>query len=132
MDHIRNTLSRLRQFQRKLGVFVARSERRYVREASTQLLKLFQSTQRQQPDLNRRALYEAVIAERLGPNAAKAAEVIRRAEESFTDWPAERELRFRHVVHYQIFDEYIRASPARQGTQTNMGAVVARIIPEDI
>ena len=129
---MRNTLSRLRRFQRNLGVFVARSERRYAREASTQLLKLFQRKQRQHPGLSRRAMYEAVIAERLGPDAGKAAEVIRRAEESFTDWPVERELRFRHVVHYQIFNEYIRSSPARQGTQTNMGAVVARIIPEDI
>jgi hypothetical protein len=57
---------------------------------------------------------------------------MRQAEESSTDWPVERELRFRHVVHYQIFNEYIRASPARQGTQTNMGVVVARIIPEEI
>jgi hypothetical protein len=122
----------LLNFSRNLGVFVARSERRYAREASTQLLKLLQSKQHQQPDLSRRALYEAVIAERLGPDAAKAAEVIRRAEESFTDWPVERELRFRHVVHYQIFNEYIRASTVRQGTQTNMGVVVACVIPEEI
>jgi len=132
MARVRETLSRLQQYQRNLGVFVARSERRYAREASTQLLKLFQSKQRQHPELSRRALYEAVIAERLGPDGARAAEVIRRAEESFTDWPRERELRLRHVVHYQIFNEYIRASSERQGTQTNMGAVVVRIIPEEI
>jgi len=31
-----------------------------------------------------------------------------------------------------MLNEYIRASPARRGTQTNMGVVVARIIPEEI
>jgi len=31
-----------------------------------------------------------------------------------------------------MLNEYIRASPARRGTQTNMGVVVARIIPEGI
>jgi hypothetical protein len=44
----------------------------------------------------------------------------------------ERELRFRHVVHYLIFDEYTRRAAARQATKTNMGAVVARIIPEEL
>jgi hypothetical protein len=132
MHYVRNALSRLLQFQRNLGVFVTRSERRYAMEASKQLLVLFRSKQRQHPDPSRRALYEAVIAERLGPETSKAAEVIRRAEESFTDWPVERELKLRHVVHYQIFNEHIRGSSARQGTQTNMGVVVARIIPEEI
>src|SRR5436305_1702426 len=55
-----------------------------------------------------------------------------RAEESFTDWPVERELRFSHVVHYQIFDEYRLQAPARHGTRTNIGEVVARIIPDEI
>jgi hypothetical protein len=44
----------------------------------------------------------------------------------------EREVRFRDVVHYLIFDEYMRAGKARAGTKTNMGEVVARIIPEEI
>jgi hypothetical protein len=73
-----------------------------------------------------------VIARRLGPGATGAADIVRRAEESFTDWPVERELIFRHVVHYQIFDEYQRQGPARHGTRTNIGDVVARIIPEEI
>ena len=84
------------------------------------------------PELSGRALYTAVVARRLGAGAAGAAEVVRRAEESFTDWPVERELRFRHVVHYQIFVEYTRQGPARQGTRTNIGEAVARIIPEEI
>ena len=44
----------------------------------------------------------------------------------------ELELRFRDVVHYLIFDEYMRAGKARAGTKTNMGAAVARILPEEI
>ncbi|TLY79613.1 MAG: hypothetical protein E6K41_12285 [Gammaproteobacteria bacterium] len=82
--------------------FVRLAERRYARHASRQLLDLFWLEQREHPELNGRSLYQAVVARRLGPEAARAPEVIRRAEESFTDWPVERELRFRHVVHYQI------------------------------
>lgn len=116
-----------------LGIFVAHSERRYAREASAQLLKLFRLEQREHPDLKGRALYEAVIARRLGANpTVKPAEIVRHAEESFADWPAEREVRFRDVVHYQIFDEYMHQGDVRIGTRTNIGAAVARIIPEEL
>src|SRR5205807_417503 len=84
------------------------------------------------PDLADRVLYEGVVAQRLGSDASRAGEIVRRAEESFTEWPVERELKFRHVVHYLIFDEYMRSGNVREGTKTNMGAVVARIIPEEI
>ncbi|HXB18012.1 MAG TPA: hypothetical protein VNV40_04165, partial [Steroidobacteraceae bacterium] len=105
----------------------------YAKEASEQLLDLFRREQREHPELKGRALYEAVTARRLGLNPpVSATEIVRRAEESFADWPVERDLRFRDVVHYLIFDEYMHAGKARAGTKTNMGAVVARIIPEEI
>jgi hypothetical protein len=113
-------------------MFVTLAERRFARHASRELLDLFWLEQREHPELSGRSLYQAVVARRLGPEAARAAQVILRAEESFTDWPVERELRFRHVVHYLIFDEFTRRSSARQGTKTNIGVVVARIIPEEL
>ncbi|MBV9727641.1 MAG: hypothetical protein JO299_20985 [Gammaproteobacteria bacterium] len=117
---------------RSLEIFSAHAERRYAREASGQLLELFRTVRREYPELSGRALYQAVIARRLGCDARKAAERVLRAEESFTDWPVERELRFRHVVHYQVFDEFTHSGPTREGTRTNMGVVVARIIPGDL
>ena len=113
-------------------MFVTLAERRFARHASRELLDLFWLEQREHPELSGRSLYLAVVARRLGANAKRAPEVILRAEESFTDWPVERELRFRHVVHYLIFDEYTHRAKARHGTRTNIGATVARIIPEDL
>lgn len=118
---------------RSLGVFVAHAERRYAKGASEELLQLFRREQREHPELQGRALYEAVIARRLGAHPKiKAADIVRHAEESFTDWPAERALRFRDVAHYQIFDEYMRQGEVRVGTRTNIGVAVARIIPEEL
>jgi hypothetical protein len=125
-------LGGLRQLSLKFGVFVAHDERHYARQASKQLLELYWLEHREHPALTGRALYTAVVARRLGPDATGAADIVRRAEESFTDWPVERELRFRHVVHYQIFYEYTRQGAARHSTRTNIGVVVARIIPEEI
>ncbi len=113
-------------------LFVAHAEKKYARQASTQLLDLYWQQRGAQPGLADRVLYEGVVAQRLGPDASRAGEIIRRAEESFTDWPVERELKFRHVVHYLIFDEYMRSGKVREGTKTNMGPVVAKIIPEEI
>jgi hypothetical protein len=113
-------------------LFLAHAERRYARQAATQLLELYWRQRGEHPDLKPRALYQSVVAQRLGPQANRAAEIVRRAEESFTDWPVERELRFRHVVHYLIFEEYTHGGKAREGTRINMGGVVARIVPEDI
>jgi hypothetical protein len=132
MPPLRELLGRLRQLPRNLGVFVAHAERRYARKASTQLLELYWRAHREHPELTGRSLYEAVIARRLGPGAKGAADIVRRAEESFTDWPVERALIFRHVVHYQIFNEYTHQGAARPSTRTNIGDMVARIIPEEI
>jgi len=122
----------LSRAERRPGLFAAFSERRYAKRASRELLDLLRAEQRDHPELKGRALYEAVIARRLGPDSTtRAGQIVLRAEESFTDWPVDRELRFRHVVHYQIFNEYTHRAGARHSTRTNSGVVVARIIPED-
>ena len=114
------------------GIFSALAERRYAKQASKELLELFNAVQGEHPELSGRALYQAVIARRLGANNKRAGEIVRRAEVSFTEWPSDKELRFRHVVHYQVFDEFTHSAPGRENTQTNMGGVVVRIIPEGL
>ena len=114
------------------GLLAARAERRFAKETSAQLLELYRQERRGGQELNPRALYQSIVARHLGPQAGRATEIVRRAEESFTDWPADRELKFRDVVHYLVFDEYTRQGTAREGTKTNMGVVVARVIPDDI
>ena len=81
-----------------LGLFAGGAERRYARRVSEQMLELYQRERRERPELNGWALYEAVAARRLGDKPRlSAAEVVRRAEESFADWPAEREIGRAHV-----------------------------------
>jgi hypothetical protein len=123
----------LKGLAHNIGLFAGTAERHYAKRASEQMLDLFHKERRVHPDLNGWALYEAVAARRLGDKPRiSAAEVVRRAEESFADWPVERAVRFRDVVHYMIFDEYVHSGKAREATRTNMGAVVARIIPEEL
>ena len=119
-------------FARNFGMFAGPAERHYAKAASEQMLEQYWKLRRESPDMDVRGVYESVVAERLGNERSRAAELVKRAEDSFTQWPVERELRFRDVVHYLIFDEYMRQGKAREGTKTNMGGVVARIIPEEL
>jgi len=127
MRSLRAMFAGLRRF-----LFGARAERRFAQHASAQLLELYRQQRREHPEMSKRALYQSIVAQHLGPQAVSADGLVRRAEESFTDWPVERELQFRHVVHYLVFYEYTLVGPACQGTKTNMGAVVAQVIPEEI
>ena len=46
--------------------------------------------------------------------------------------PAERELRFRDVVRYLLFEEYTHSGSNNRWTSTDGGDVVTRVIPEEI
>jgi|SRR5215472_493219 len=127
MQSLHATLNACRRF-----LFGARAERRFARQASDQLLELYRQQRRAHPEMSNRTLYQEIVAQRLGPQAVRADELVRRAEESFADWPVDQDLKFRHVVHYLAFYEYTLLDPARRGTMTNMGVVVAKVIPEDI
>ena len=123
----------MKSLARTLGVFLVHAERRYAKRASRQLLELYRCEQRERPELKGRSLYEAIIARRLGSKPPlSAVQIVRRAEESFVDWPRDREVKFRDVAHYQIFDEYMRQGEVRTGTRSNIGVVVARIIPDEL
>ena len=83
------------------------------------------------PDSFGKALYERIVIRRSGLDVKAAAGVLRRAEQSFCQWPSERELKFRDLVRYIVIEEYLRYHVAI-GTRTNLEYVVARVIPENL
>jgi hypothetical protein len=86
---------------------------------------------REEPQLIGKALYQRIVIQRSGLDIHAAAGVLRRAEQSFCEWPSDRDLKFRDVVRYIVIEEYLR-SHATIGTHTNLGKVVARVIPDDL
>jgi hypothetical protein len=108
------------------------AEKWFARRASHELLDLHERIHREEPQLTGRTLYERVVVLRSGLDVKAAAGVLRRAEQSFCDWPSGRDLRFLDLVLYVVVDEYLRSHVATLGTQTNMGKIVARVIPADL
>lgn len=108
------------------------AEWRYARRATRDLQEWYQRVQNEQPALKGRALYSQILARRSGLDARAAERVLRRAEQSFSDWSSDRDLRFRDVVLCLVFEEWSRDNQVRVGAQTHMERVVSRIIPRNI
>jgi hypothetical protein len=96
------------------------------------MLEWHQRVRGEKPELTGRALYQQVIVRRLGLDVEATRGVLQRAYQSFCEWPLVRTLRFRDVVQYVVVDEYLRSHPTDLGTYTDMGKVVAYVIPHNL
>ena len=108
------------------------AEKWYAWRTSREMLGWYHRVRGEEPQLTGRPLYQQVIVRRSGLDAEAASGVLQRACQSFCDWPFERRLRFRDVVHYVVVDEYLRSHLTILGTHTDMGKVVARLIPRNL
>ena len=107
-------------------------ERRYARRVSLEALEAYRRVHAQHPDLRGKALYGEVIVSQGLMNAGTAEALILAAQQSFSDWPIARDLRFQDVVHYMVYEAYMREYRSRHWTLADIGAVVAAVIPEDL
>jgi hypothetical protein len=106
-------------------------EARYAVQTSREMLKLYWIVSASHPGLAHREIYQKVVMARTGASLGAAEAIVRRAEQSFANWPTEREVTFSDVVHYMAVSEYL-ASVGRAGTRIDMGRVVAGRVPENL
>jgi len=107
-------------------------ERNSAAVSCREMLALYRQVAAQHPGLAGTALYREVVAARTGKDAAMADAILRRAAESFSTWPADRDLNFRDVVHYLAFSEFMSAHPESRWVQADMRRVVQASIPHDL
>jgi orotate phosphoribosyltransferase len=89
------------------------------------------SSHREDPQCTGKTLYERIVSRRSGLDVQAVAGILRRAEQSFCEWPSERDLKYRDVVQYIVIEEYLRSYGAI-GTHTNLAKVVAYVIPDKL
>jgi hypothetical protein len=111
--------------------FLSPRETRYAVQTARELLKLYWIVVASQPQLPRLEIYKKVVMARTGGDYDEAQTVLRRAEQSFASWPAERALTFGDVVHYLAVTEYL-ALDERIGTRIDMGKLINGRIPSDL
>ena len=107
-------------------------QRHHAAAVSRQLLKLHSFVAERHPDLKGRALYRQIVMVRSGADIATAERMLNRAEQSFAQWPAQRDLTFADVVHCLAVEEFFAAHGETHWTQAHMGRVVAAKIPDEL
>lgn len=115
-----------------LGFILTRQERHYAKAESGRALAMYHTVREQYPGLSGIALYERIVANLTGVNAEAAQALVRAAEQSFTEWPSDRGLTFRDVVHYLCFDGFTRSHNDRGWTRTSLREVADSVIPKDL
>jgi hypothetical protein len=115
-----------------LGFIWLGEERRYVRRESRKALAMYRDVHTKHSAVTGRALYEKIVARLTGASAEAARALVRAAEQSFAEWPIERELTFRDVVHYLCFERFSQSHGNRNWTRTSLRKIVDAEIPNNL
>jgi hypothetical protein len=126
----------LEETLRPLNFVATMRERRQIRRFCEESLKLYRQVEAQMPQSSQTERYGRFIELRSGATPATVLTVLRRAEESFADWPNERPLNFRDVVQYLAVTDCLKIDIAVAGVRSRIVdfviEIVARIIPRDL
>jgi hypothetical protein len=114
----------------------AMRERRQIRRFCDDSLRLYRQVEAQMPQASQTERYARFIELSSGVTAAAVTTVMRRAEESFADWPNERPLNFRDVVQYLAVTDCLKIDIAVAGVRSRMVDsvidIVGQVIPRDL
>jgi len=119
-----------------LNFVAAMRERRQIRRFCDDSLRLYRQVETQMPQASQTERYARFIELSSGVTAATVLTVMRRAEESFADWPNERPLNFRDVVQYLAVTDCLKIDIAVAGVRSRMVDfvidIVGQVIPRDL
>jgi hypothetical protein len=126
----------LEEALRPLNFVATMRERRQIRRFCDESLKLYRQVEAQMPQASQTERYGRFIELRSGVTAAAVLTVMRRAEESFADWPTERPLNFRDVVQYLAVTDCLKIDIAVAGVRSRIVDfvidIVGHVIPRDL
>jgi len=127
-----NVLWRLAAYIPGLNQLVARRERALAQQQCAMILSIVRALQKESPELNGEALYQKAVIRRLSCGEAKAREIIRLADQSFAQWPEERDVNFRDVVNYLVAKQIMSAHSRADGIRADVIKVVNAAVPNDL
>lgn len=127
-----NILWRIAGYVPGLNILVARRERALAEHECAEFMLVVQALRKENATLAGEALYEQAITRRLGCGGQKAREIIRLADQSFAQWPEERDVNLRDVVNYVIVHQIMTAHSHAMGTLIDMDEVVKAAIPSGL
>lgn len=131
-EHTDGLLWRAARYLPFLNQMVAKREQTLARTCCEQMLDILKSIKTSEPGLHSEALYARAVSQRLACDLARAREVVRMADQSFAQWPEERDVRFRDVVNYLIVHEIMGKDPKTMGAQSDIDRIIRDTIPKEL
>ena len=129
-------ISWLEETLRPLNFIATMRERRQIRRFCDESLKLYRQVEAEMPQASQTERYGRFIELRSGVTPAAVLTVMRRAEESFADWPNERPLNFCDVVQYLAVTDCLKIDIAVAGVRSRIVDfvidIVGHAIPRDL
>ena len=121
---------------RPLNFVATMRERRQIRRFCDESLMLYRQVEEQMPQASQTERYGRFIELRSGVTQGSVPAVLRRAAESFADWPNERPLNFRDVVQYLAVTDCLKIDIAIAGVRSRIVDfvidIVGHVIPRDL
>jgi len=116
------------------SLFLVRRQEKLARTVCLEALDQFRRIHALAPELSGEPLYERVISTRFGVDHELAHQMVRRARESYADWPVSRDVRFRDVVHYFIADRCLKGQAPTEDhwIRGKIELVVRSVIPRNL
>ena len=114
------------------GLLARWSERRFAAACSRELLELYRAEAKLHPLLTEANLYRPVVESRGGVGAQHVEAILECAQQSFADWPVNRKLKFRDVVHCLIVTEYFETHPNASCIHADLRRVISKTIPREL
>lgn len=119
-------------FPNPLQMLLAWRERRFASACCQEMLALHQVVAAQHPGLSGELLYRKVVETRLGDQGTLVDDVLQGARVSYANWPIERELMFRDVVHYLAVSGYCRTRGRKRWLRSDIVGVIDAAIPAEL
>ena len=123
-------LNWLRDTLQNFNFIAAMRERSQIRRICVESLELYRQVEIELPQGTNRERYARVVEKRSGADADAVVRFMRRAEESFCEWPVERPLNFRDVVQYMAVTDCLKTDIAVAGVRSRVVDLAIEIVPE--
>lgn len=104
-------------------------ERKLATAECAAMLEICRRLQAEDSALEGERLYARAIMSRLSCDEVAARGVVHLADQSFAQWPEERDVNFRDVVNYMIVNRILSAHARALGARADVEKVVAAAIP---
>jgi len=119
-------------FPNPLQMLAAWRERRFATACCNELLDLYLSVAAQNPGLGGESLYRKVVESKLGLEGRAVDDVLQGAQVSYANWPVERDLSFRDVVHYLAVSDYCQSLGRKRWLRSDIVGVIDAAIPPEL